>query len=132
MIFGSRYNIKKSNDIDISIRDEILQLVPSYKYLGIHLDQTLSFNHHMKKVINTISHKLYIFSKIRRYLNDFSALTVYKTMILPYFDYGDVIYMFSNVSLLNKMDRLHKRGLNISLRLYNPINDIDLYNCCKI
>ena len=93
-----------------------LQIVPTYKYLGINLDQTLNFNYHLKNVVTQISHKLYILSKNRRFLNDQSALIVYKTMILPYFDYGDAIFMFSKSVYLKKLDRLHIRGLKISLR----------------
>ena len=89
-------------------------MVPTYKYLGIHLDETLNFNHHLKNIVNQISHKLYVFNKIRRFLNEKAALNVYKTMILPYFDYGDVVFMFSSENLLKKLDRLHVRGLRIS------------------
>ena len=119
MIFGSRYNIKKANNIgvSVSINCNSLQNVPSYKYLGIHLDQTLSFDYHIKSVVNNISHKLYIFSKIRRFLSINAALDIYKTMVLPYFDYGDVVFMFSNGGLLKKLDRLNVRGLKISKKI---------------
>ena len=123
MTFGSRRNIKKNIDNALYINAECLQNVSTYKYLGISLDQTLNFNHHLKKLVNTISHKLYVFSKIRRYLNDQASLIIYKTMILPYFDYGDVIFMFSKSTMLKKMDRLQLRGLKVSLRLDPKIPD---------
>ena len=132
MIFGSRYNIKKTNNVEINIEDEILQIVPTYKYLGIFMDQNLNFNYHLKNVINSISHKLYVFSKIRRYLSEKSAFIVYKSMVLPYFDYGDVVFMFSNKNLLNKMDRLHKRGLKISTKTLTHVSDVELFNYCNI
>ena len=68
MIFGSRYNIKSISAIDPTINGEKLQIVPTYKYIGISLDQTLNFNYHLKNVVHQISQKLYIFSKIRRCL----------------------------------------------------------------
>ena len=132
MIFGSRYNIKKNDNVEISIKGEILQTVPTCKYLGIYMDQNLNFNYHLKNVINTISYKLYIFSKIRTYLTEQSAIIVYKTMVLPYFDYGDVVFMFSNKKLLSKLDRLHKRGLKISIKLSTNFSDIQLFNYCNI
>ena len=133
MVFGSRYNIKNTTkDLDISINNEILQSVPTYKYLGISLDQTLSYNYHLKNVVNSISHKLYVFSKIRRFFNIKSATTVYKTMILPYFDYGDAILMFSNGKLLRKLDRLHFRGLRIITKADNNISESELLIQCNI
>ena len=61
-----------------------------------------------------------------------SSIIVYKTMILPYFDYADVIFMFSNDKLLDKMDRLHRRGLKLSKKIYDHIEDPELYNICNI
>ena len=40
MILGSRYNIKRNSNIDLTTYGEKLQIVPTYKYLGINLDQT--------------------------------------------------------------------------------------------
>ena len=53
-------------------------------------------------------------------------------MILPYFDYGDVMYMFANNNKLEKLDRLHKRGLKISQRITTHIEEDELLNCCNI
>ena len=128
MILGSRYMIKKANNfgVNMMINNENLQTVPTYKYLGVHLDQTLSLEYHVKSVVKNISHKLYVFSKIRRFLSEKAALDIYKTMILPYFDYGDVIFMFSNENLLRKLDRLHIRGLKISKKILSTIDESDL------
>ena len=66
-----------------------------------------------------------MFSKIRRYLNVQSAVTIYKTMILPYFDYGDIIYMSSNSPEIRKLDKNHIRGLRISFKVQGKIEDDD-------
>ena len=63
MTFGSRSNIKKDNDLEISIDGERLIAVPTYKYLGINLDQTLSFKYHLGILVNAISFKLYLFKQ---------------------------------------------------------------------
>ena len=86
----------------------------------------------MKNLVNQISHKLYIFSKIRRFFSNKAALNVYKTMILPYFDYGDVVFMFSSESMLKKLDRLHLRGLRISENINNSFPKDDLLELCNI
>ena len=51
MSFGSRNKIKKSGINIIKVNDEILGNVPTYKYLGIHLDQLLNFEHHTDKLL---------------------------------------------------------------------------------
>ena len=132
MCFGSRHNVKKAISIELKVNDQLIQNVPTYKYLGINLDQTLNFNYHLKNVVNTISRKLYIFSKIRRFLNVKTSIILYKTMILPFFDYGDVVYMFSNSNILHKLDRMHLRGLKISLKADHKMSDNVIFNDCKI
>ena len=97
MCFGSRYHIKKADKAMISIHNETLGNVPTYKYLGIHLDQLLNFKYHSDSLLNLVNHKLYMFSKIRSFLNKNSAPAIYKTMIIPYFDYGDIIFMSSSL-----------------------------------
>ena len=75
-----------------------------------------------------------MFSKIRKYLNVTSAITVYKTMILPYFDYGDIIYMYmsANIPQIRKLDKNHIRGLRISFKIQGKIEDNDLFILAKI
>ena len=53
-------------------------------------------------------------------------------MILPYFDYGDVIFMFANNTYLNKLDRLHLRGLKISKNIVNTVTETNLLYECGI
>ena len=37
-------------------------------------------------------------------------------MILPYFDYGDILFSKSSKKLLDKLDRLQRRALRVCLR----------------
>ena len=98
----------------------------------IHLDQMLKFKYHTDKLLNLINHELYMFSKIRRYLNIKSALAIYKSMILPYFDYGDIIFMSANIQEIKKLDKLHIRGLRICFKTQGRIDDIELFNLANI
>ena len=113
MVFGTRHKVKKAKDITIKVGDAPLQIVPSYKYLGITLDSTLSFNHYVKTVANIVAYKANLLAKIRKFLTDSVSLKIYKSMILPYFDYGDVIYNTSNIEGLDKLQRLQNRCLKI-------------------
>ena len=93
LLFGSSNKIKTSQKPELIINNELLQIVPTYKYLGVNLDQTLNFKYNLEQLISNITFKLYLFSKIRRFLNEKCALTVYKIMSMPFYDYCDIIYM---------------------------------------
>ena len=43
-------------------------------------------------------------------------------MILPYFDYGDIVYMFSSKNELDKLERLLERCINICTKTYGRDN----------
>ena len=80
MVFGTRHKVKKAKDIMITINNVQLQIVPTYKYLGVTLDSTLSLNYHVKSVSTVISYKANLLAKIRKFLNEKVALKIYKSM----------------------------------------------------
>ena len=132
MVFGTRHKVKKAKDVVIKVGDIPLQIVPTYKYLGITLDSTLSFNYHVRTVASTVSFKINLLAKIRKFLNETVALKIYKSMILPYFDYGDVIYNTANMEGLDKLQRLQNRGLKICKNLHVRYDTKDLHRITKV
>ena len=88
---------------------------PLNKYLDITLDPTLTFNHHVTTVIKTVLHKMTLLSKMKCYLTKDVATLIYKSMLLPYFDYVDVIYAHTIANNFNKLRRLQNRCLKICL-----------------
>ena len=115
--FGTRHYVKKAKDVKVTLSNAELQVVPTYKYLGVTLDSTLSLQTHLKNVTNTVIHKLSILCKVRRYLTEKAAISVYKSMILPYFDYCDIIYDASNKGQLDRLQRLQNKCLKVCMRL---------------
>ena len=82
---------KKLNKIDIALflNDTKLSIVPSYKYLGVTLDSHLKFDIHVKVMKQTVSYKTYMLACIRGSMTEQIALQIYKSTVVPYFDYGD-------------------------------------------
>ena len=113
MIFGSKHKIKRLHVPILHMNEIPLDYVTTYKYLGITTDQTLNFNSNIKQIIKTVSYKLSLLSKLKVYISTEAAIQVYKSMIIPYFDYGDVLYHCSSTNLLDKLQKLQNRGLKI-------------------
>ena len=103
-----KLNIKKSKCLIISnkskkrlidrrnslkVDGQVLEFVDSYTYLGYCLDSEMSLKpllSHIKKVTTS---KIKTLHKIRRYIDNFSALAIYKQMILPLFDYSGYLLL---------------------------------------
>ena len=115
MVFGSRSRVKKAKNLKIYMKGNLLQKVPTFKYLGVILDPTLTYNHHISSIVRTVLHKMTLMAKVKKYLNNDVALQIYKSMILPYFDYADVIFHKSNKSAVDKLQRLQNRCLRICM-----------------
>ena len=73
------------------------------------------------------SHKIYLLAKMRNFLSNKAALTVYKSKVLPFFDYGDVLINNINSTLLTKLQRLQNNALRICLRSDRHTTTDDLH-----
>ena len=85
----------------------------------------------MKNVSNMVAYKTNLLGQIRKFLNDDVALKIYKSMILPYFDYGDVVSNSANNEGREKLQRLQNRCLKICKRLNVRFNTKNLHNITK-
>ena len=68
-----------------------------------------------------------LLAKLKKYLNgDIYALLIYKTMLLPYFDYADVIICKANQEDIDKIQTLQ----NKCLRICTGYSGFLLLSCC--
>lgn len=101
----------------IKMNNVILEQVCTYKYLGVLVDDALSFKMHVMNVIKNVSHKVYMLGKIRPKLTETAAIMVYKSMILPLFDIGNVFYIGACQQSLSRLRVLQNKALRIIFRI---------------
>ena len=87
-----------------------IDYVFQYKYLGVTIDELLSFNAHLNNTIKLVSHKIFLLRRIKYYITEEAAIRIYKSMIMPYLDYGDILFMNSNAKLVKKTANFTKPG----------------------
>ena len=100
-------------DIFVHITPGKLQNVASYKYLGVDLDQTLSFDTMIDTMYNKANRKLYSLKNIRPYITGSVASLIYKTCIRPVMEYADFLVDSCNKQNISKLVRIQKRALKI-------------------
>ena len=77
------------------------------KHLGIHLEEKLNFNTHMKEKIAKANKGIGIICKLAHVLPRESLVTIYKSFVRPHIDYGDIIYdQPNNDSFCNMNERV--------------------------
>jgi hypothetical protein len=69
-----------------------LEVVTSYKYLGVWLDNTLSFSQHISNLQAKVTSRLGFLYCNHSSFTPAAKLTLIQMTILPMLDYGDIIY----------------------------------------
>ena len=77
MFFSNRKADYNKNRYILQINGTKVQQVPTYSYLGVALDEHLTFEAHSKQVINRVASKIYQLKKVRQFLNDKAVLLIY-------------------------------------------------------
>ena len=91
-IFGTSARCKSLQNIIINHAGVPLEYKYVAKYLGMKLDPELKFNAHADYIRSKTISKIELLGRIRNNINQSTATMLYKTLILPIFDYGDIIY----------------------------------------
>ena len=112
MTFASTNKLKRTPFVPhIRMGNATLDNVPSYKYLGVTLDSTLSFSRHIANLQRTTNFKLYLLNRHKTHIPPKDRSKFIKTMVMPYFDYGDTIYGAATKAQLHKLHVTANRGL---------------------
>ena len=130
--FGLKSQTRKIKNHSLFMNNIKLDKVSSYKYLGIQLDMNLNFHKYLQDSIQRASFKIHMLSKIRVYIDFDTAVTIYKTMILPVLEYGDIAYDLGDKKSLDKLQTLQNRALRICINSNVHISRIQLHKDCKL
>ena len=115
MIFGLRNKIKEIHHHTLRFGTTAIDRVQSVKYLGITLDPVLNFNKHAESAYRKIVFKIYQLAFLKECMTTLIRLKMYKTMILPHLDYGDVFYSVAGKYILDKMQIAQNKTLRMCL-----------------
>ena len=91
-------------------------------YLGIKLDNHFTFEMHAKECCRQVAHTNFVLSKIRRFISIPQSLAIYKSMIQPYFYYGDIFLHNIGARTKDKMQKLQNKSLRLCLQRNNRAN----------
>ena len=69
-----------------------VKLTQIHKHFEIMLDSNLSYEYHIRSMLNKVNKTIGFLRKFQLILPRFTLITIYKTFVRPHLDYGDVIY----------------------------------------
>ena len=93
--------------------DTHLECVSEIKFLGITVDNKLSWKSHIVSICNTISRNIGVINRLKSHIPSSSLLTLYSSLILPYLNYGILAWGNTHKILLDRLLLLQKKSLRI-------------------
>ncbi len=102
--------------LNLNIDGNPLGQVDSYKYLGVILDNRLNFNLHIEKLVKKSRQRIGCVGRVRKFITKNIALTLYKSMVLPLFDFGDILYSSASQDSLARLEIVQNNACRIILR----------------
>ena len=132
MIFGSNCTLAKVKEFDLKVDGVQIERVYSYTYLGLTLDPSLTFDKHVRKLIGRVSDKIKQLQKMRYFLNIEAATLVYKNMILPILEYGNIFLSAATKINRDRLQTLQNRGLRIACNANKGTDKDVLHETCKL
>ena len=95
--------------LNIKIKGEQIQEKDYTKYLGILIDNKLSWNCHIKYVNLKISKGIEILTKLRKYLSKGVLRTLFYAFVQPHIDYGVLVWGSATTSNLKPIKKIYKK-----------------------
>ena len=101
----------------ISIKIQNVKIMPSnyVKYLGVLIDENLSWDQHVKDLSNKLSraNSNGIISKLRHYAPKSAVLSVYHAIFYSHMIYGSSVRSLTTKSNLDLINILQKKSMRI-------------------
>ncbi len=126
MLIGTPGSVTKMENVNITIDGIQLEKVRTFNYLGVKLDHHLTFKDHVAYVNGKTFSKIRLLGRLCRNLDWGMLMLLYKTLILPVFDYGDVIYHRMSKQDAESLQRLQNSACRAILKcdMYSPIDEM--------
>ena len=105
--------LKSDNSFILDISGQQVKQSEQVKLLGVQIDNSLTFDAHIKELCRKINQKLCAFSRIRPFLNEEKAKMLLTSVVLSNFSYCPLIWLFCSKTANKEINRTNKRALRV-------------------
>ena len=109
MIFHHKQRNIENLIPQLNLNEQIIERVTDFDFLGLTIDQHLTWNGHVQKISNKISRSLGIMCKLKWLLPQNLLKILYNSLILPHLEYCILSWGFKS----DRIFKLQKRAVRI-------------------
>ena len=105
--------MKKSTNSNYSVKLDNMPIerVIKAKFLGIFIDDKLSWKYHINEVENKVARSIGIITKMKSLFPDMVLRSLYCSLVLPYFQYCNIAWGNTYPTNLKKLTVLQKKAI---------------------
>ena len=115
MICSTERSVQNFSNVSLSIHDTEIERVTSFKYLGTWIDPILKWDEHVINTSKKISQRIGFISRLRKSLPPKVTKLLANSLVMPYFDYCNLVWNNCTNELRNKLQVLQNRLARIIL-----------------
>ena len=104
---------KQATNFSIKINNCYIEPVSHVKYLGVHIDNNLSWDYHIKCLSNKLGRANGIISKLRHFLPNKTLISVYYAIFHSHIIYGCSVWSMTTLNNINIINILQKKCIRI-------------------
>lgn len=105
-----------------------IELVHTYKYLGILIDDSLTFKPHVENLVKNLKLKLRFYFQNTLCFSFNTKKRLVAATFLPVLDYGDILYMNASAQCLRMVDSVYHASLRFITNCKFQTHHCELYS----
>ena len=115
-MFATQQKLGRSNErTPVYIKNDLLENVDCFEYLGIWLDPFLTWSANTDKLVSKVYKRVGPLRRVRNVLPQRTLNLLYKSLIGPHFDYCDEVRGNACKTFLSKLEKLQNAAGKIVL-----------------
>ena len=111
--------VQPNSDLRISLDGVEIEKVSEFKFLGVYIDEHLSWKSHMNKLLAKIHRNLSVVRKNACFLNKKTLIQMYHSMIMSHIRYGITIWHHGQIALRKKIQACANKFLRMIFFMNN-------------
>ena len=113
--FGGNRQLRKCRSDSINVNGENIERTNITRYLGAHLDSTLSMKQHVKAKCKAAMYNLFKIRAARKYLTREAATKLTIALVISHLDYANAILLGLPDTTINHMQRVQNLAAKVVL-----------------
>ena len=114
------------------INNKEIKRIRSIRFLGVMIDENLSWNEHLKVIENKISKNLGLLYKAKHFLNSDSMRSLYFSFIHCYLNYGNIAWGSTTKSKLKKLYSKQKEAVRTIKDKHKAVETMNTFKILNV